>query len=93
MAVIKNGQTIFRRSFGFANIDDSVPVDSKTYFHFASITKTLTAISVMQLVEAKRISLDEPIVTYLPWFKLQGDPAIWRNICASEGLLMSARKF
>ena len=87
MTVIQNGQTVYRRTFGYADREKQRLVDSSTYFHFASITKTLTALSIMQLVNSGAVSLSAPIITYLPWFKMQGDASVWKKI--TVGQLMS----
>jgi len=70
--------------FGYADTLESIPVDEHTLFALASISKTFTAVAVMQLVEAGIIDLDEPVVTYLPEFSqlpdiLYGD-GNYRNI-------------
>ena len=54
--------------FGYADTRAGIPVDEHTLFSLASISKTFTAIAVMQLVEQGIVDLDEPIVTYLPQF-------------------------
>jgi CubicO group peptidase (beta-lactamase class C family) len=58
----------------FGRADDSGrPVTAQTPVLLASTSKTLTAIAVMQQVEAGRLRLDEPVQAYLPWFTLD-DP-------------------
>ena len=52
--------------------DQQVPMQRDTIFDLASVTKTFTTIAVMQQVEAGRISLDEPVATYLPAFAQNG---------------------
>jgi CubicO group peptidase (beta-lactamase class C family) len=49
-------------------------VDPRTLFHFASITKMLTAIAIAQLVERKRIALDDRIVRWVPELRAVHDP-------------------
>jgi CubicO group peptidase (beta-lactamase class C family) len=61
------GEQILAREFhGFADLEAGVPVDEATIFHWASITKTLTGIAVLQLRDRGRLSLDEPVVRWLP---------------------------
>ena len=52
--------------------DQQVPMQRDTIFDLASVTKTFTTIAVMQQVEAGRVSLDEPVATYLPAFAANG---------------------
>ncbi|MCL1805669.1 MAG: serine hydrolase [Clostridiales bacterium] len=60
------------QGFGFA--DEGVLVDENTLFGMGSISKSFTATAVMQLVEAGVIDLDEPVVTYLPDFRVPAEP-------------------
>ena len=61
------------QGFGYANEQAGIYVDEYTLFNLASISKTFTAVSVMQLAEKGLINLDEPIVTYLPQFSTLPD--------------------
>lgn len=63
--VAHQGELIYKKGFGFANMEWKVPNTPNTKFRIASITKPFTAILVMQLVEKKVLKLDEPIGTYL----------------------------
>jgi CubicO group peptidase (beta-lactamase class C family) len=63
------------RGFGVTNVNHPLHVDENTLFQFGSITKTFTATAVMRLVEAGRLSLEEPIRRYLPDFSMR-DPAV-----------------
>src|SRR5690554_1771055 len=51
---------------GLADISEDRPVKRETIFHWASITKTFTAIAVMQLYEEGLLSLEDPLTAYLP---------------------------
>ena len=54
---------------GFQDLDAKRPVDADTIFHWASITKTFTGIAIMQLRDRGLLSLDDPIVKYVPEFR------------------------
>jgi CubicO group peptidase (beta-lactamase class C family) len=54
------------RGFGVANRDYPLPVDADTLFRIGSTTKTITATTVMRLVEQGLLDLDAPVRTYLP---------------------------
>lgn len=58
VAVVKNGGVVFVQTFGLADIENDVPVTRKTVFRFASVSKPITAVAAMQLVESGRLSLD-----------------------------------
>jgi len=63
--VITHGdQVLYVKGYGAAG--DGRPVTPQTQFLIASVTKSLTALAIMQLVEQDNIDLDEPIQTYLP---------------------------
>lgn len=52
--------------YGLADISENRKVDRQTIFHWASITKTFTAIAIMQLRDQGLLSLDDPLTEYLP---------------------------
>src|SRR5277367_3489106 len=52
--------------FGKARIDSQQPVDGETSYNWASITKTMTAIAVLQLRDRGKLSLDDSAVHYVP---------------------------
>jgi CubicO group peptidase (beta-lactamase class C family) len=58
---------------GVTCVENPLPVDENTLFQFGSTGKTYTATAVMRLVEQGKISLDEPVRTYLPEFKLRDE--------------------
>ena len=63
----KNGQVIWRQCYGYANLEDSIPVADTTLFMLASISKTVTATAIMQLWERGVFGLDDDINNYLPF--------------------------
>jgi CubicO group peptidase (beta-lactamase class C family) len=65
---------VHEHAFGFADLAARRPVDADTIFHWASITKTLTSIAIMQLRDRGRLSLDDPIVKYLPELRSVHNP-------------------
>src|SRR5579863_4407129 len=64
--VLDRGKLTESHRVGLADRDLGQPVDANTIFHWASITKTLTAVGVMQLRDRGKLSLDDPIVKYVP---------------------------
>lgn len=62
----QNGKAIGIAHFGLADAATRRPVDADTIFHWASVTKTFTAVAAMQLVDRGLISLDDPVSRYLP---------------------------
>ncbi|MFM1961669.1 MAG: hypothetical protein RLZZ172_514 [Bacteroidota bacterium] len=58
VAVVKKGKLIYNRSFGLKSIEDNQPMTNDCIFRIASISKSFSATSIMQLVEAGKVSLD-----------------------------------
>ncbi len=58
VAVVKKGKLIYNRSFGMKSIEDNQPMTNDCIFRIASISKSFSATSIMQLVEAGKLSLD-----------------------------------
>ncbi len=68
--VIRNGSLEYFHAQGLADVASNTPITADTVFRIASITKTFTAIAVMQLWEQGRIDLDAPANDYLRTYKL-----------------------
>ncbi|WP_194953607.1 serine hydrolase domain-containing protein [Sphingopyxis solisilvae] len=64
--VVRDSRTIAADHLGEQDVDAHVPVDARTIYHWASITKTMTGIAIMQLRDRGLLSLDDPIVKYVP---------------------------
>ena len=64
-AVIKNGQVVWSKGYGLANTEEQRPVTTETAFMLASISKTVTAVAIMQLHERDLFQLDDDINDYL----------------------------
>lgn len=58
-AAVKGGKIIYANSFGLKNIESNTPLANDDIFRIASISKSFSATSIMQLVEARKISLDD----------------------------------
>ncbi|MCX6202759.1 MAG: serine hydrolase [Bacteroidetes bacterium] len=59
VAVVKNNKIIYTHSFGVKNIEEKTPLTDDCIFRIASISKSFSATSIMQLVEAKKLSLED----------------------------------
>jgi CubicO group peptidase (beta-lactamase class C family) len=71
--VVRDGRVVAHHEFGDADRAAHQRVDGQTIFHYGSITKTLTAIAVMQLRDRGRLRLDDRVVTYVPELRLVHD--------------------
>lgn len=71
VSIIQDGELLFQRGYGYANIADSVKVDpEKTLFRIGSISKLFTWIAVLQQVEAGNLDLDRDVNDYLETIKV-----------------------
>lgn len=68
--VVKNGEVVFKKTYGIKDIETKEPVDENTLFSMASTTKALIAISLGILVDQKKISWEDKVIDHLPSFKL-----------------------
>jgi CubicO group peptidase (beta-lactamase class C family) len=64
--VVRDGRTVAADHLGEQDAEAHMPVDAQTIYHWASITKTLTGIGIMQLRDRGLLELDDPIVRYVP---------------------------
>ena len=61
----QSGQTLYEKSFGYANLEHQIPITSRTIFHVASISKQFTVLSVLLLWKDGRLDLDDDIRRYV----------------------------
>lgn len=61
VAVVKNNRIIYTHSFGLKDVETNAPLTDECLFRIASISKSFSATSIMRLVEAKKLSLDDDI--------------------------------
>jgi CubicO group peptidase (beta-lactamase class C family) len=74
IVLVKDGRLIAHHEFGYADLEHGVPTSLQSIYHYGSITKTLTAIAVMQLRDRKKLTLDDRITTYVPELRQVHDP-------------------
>src|SRR5512133_1010957 len=72
LAIVEGDQIVHQRGFGKAR-PGGAPPTGQTPFFIGSLTKSFTALAMMQLVESRKVELDDPVQSYLPWFIL-ADP-------------------
>lgn len=61
VAVVKDSKIIYAHSFGLSNIENNTDLTNENIFRIASISKSFSATSIMQLAEAKKLSLNDDI--------------------------------
>lgn len=78
--VMIDGKTALRKGYGLADVEKGVKVTPDMIFRIASVTKQFTAIAVLQLVQAGKVSLADPITKYVPEFDTQGKTITVENL-------------
>jgi len=66
VAVVKDGEIIFKKGYGTANLEYDIPVTTKTVFQIASVSKQFTAFSIYLLEKQGKISLEDDVRKYIP---------------------------
>lgn len=74
IGVIRDGAVAYTAGYGLADRENGVPVTTETMFRWASISKPVTAIAAMQLVEAGRLDLQGGVREHVPEFPDKGVP-------------------
>src|SRR6202789_3276920 len=72
LLVYRRGQLVHNSQHGFADLERKIPVKDDTIFRIYSMTKPITSIAFMMLVEEGRVALDEPVHKYIPEWKNLG---------------------
>ena len=81
------GKTQYEKYFGYRDQEKKLPMDANTIFGVASVTKSFTALAIMQLAEEGKIDLEAPVSRYVPEFtnKNQEPVKVWHFLCHSGG--------
>jgi CubicO group peptidase (beta-lactamase class C family) len=75
VAIVRKGQAPWLKGYGVRTMGKPDPVDAHTRFGIASNSKAFTGAALAMLVEEKKLGWDEPLIKYLPEFKM-ADPAV-----------------
>ena len=67
--IARNGKVAYLEAFGFQDREKKVPMSTDAIFRIASMSKPLTSVAIMMLVEEGKIQLEDPVSVYLPEFK------------------------
>jgi CubicO group peptidase (beta-lactamase class C family) len=70
LALIQDGKIIYLKGYGTRDANNKTPVTENTLFAIGSATKSFVSLGMMMLVEEGKVQLDDPVIKYLPDFKL-----------------------
>ena len=71
---------------GYQNVENNLQLNDETSFHAFSVTKTFTAVAIMQLAEQGKINLDDPVMMYLPAYSFSVPVTIRNLLCHQSGI-------
>jgi CubicO group peptidase (beta-lactamase class C family) len=77
-AIVHKDEIVFNKAYGFSNLNTGKKLVKDEAFRIASISKTFTAIVILQLVEKGKLRLDDRASDYLDWFTSKADKSIER---------------
>lgn len=80
LAVIKDGEIIYKKGYGTADLEHDVPITPATVFYIGSVSKQFVTMSILLLVEEGKINLDDAVQTYLPDFPTYEKEVTIRNL-------------
>lgn len=78
--ITQRGKVIYKKAFGFANVELEVPMKAQIVFNIASITKQFTAVAILQLMEQGKLSLQDEITKYLLDYSVNGQKITIENL-------------
>ncbi len=85
IGVIRDGRVVYTAGYGMADREAEVPVTDETLFRWASISKPVTAVAAMQLVEAGKLDPSADIRDYVPEFPDKGTVITTEQLLAHLG--------
>lgn len=81
-----DGQPVFVRTLGWANLEHRVPLRRNNVFALASVTKQFTAAAILKLMEEGRLRLDDKVSKYIPELPQAGKITIYQLLVQTSGL-------
>src|SRR5262245_51892125 len=64
-AVTRNGKLVYARGFGYSDVENKKAVEPAALFRIASVSKPITAVGVLKLVDAGKVKLGDPVLKYV----------------------------
>ena len=89
LAIVKDGEVILMKGFGYKNFEKQIPVTPDTQFAIGSASKAFTALSILMSQDQGKLSLDDNPRKFLPYFKIN-DPEINEKITVRDLLSHSS---
>jgi CubicO group peptidase (beta-lactamase class C family) len=90
---VMHGDFRWSRGFGFADVENEVPARADSSYRMASVTKPMTAVGVLKLVDEGKIDLDAEVQTYVPYFPRKAQKITIRQLLAHQGGISHYRDY
>ena len=86
VAMAKNGTILYQQGYGYANLSTCQPVQPAMQFQIGSVTKQFTAAAVLQLENAGKLNIDNPVANYLPSYSFDSRITLRMLLTQTSGL-------
>lgn len=80
LAVSRNGQLIFSKAWGMADVERNVPLSTQSILEAGSVSKQFTAAAILLLEQQGKLSLDDDVEKYIPELPGYGNPIKLRHL-------------
>lgn len=84
---------VWVKGYGYADLENKTPAKAESAYRLASITKPMTALAILQLVEKGKIDLDAEVQTYVPYFPKKQWPVTVRQVLGHLGGISHYKNF
>ena len=84
IAIVYRGEILYKKGFGYSDLEQKVKADENTLYRIGSISKTFTSVAIFQLVEQEKVKLTDSVSKYLPWFKGENKNGNLKDITITE---------
>ncbi len=73
LTLVKEDEVVFSRGYGYRDVERSLPASDNTLFGIGSVTKSFTAVAILQLAEKGKLKLDDPVTSYVEDYRVDSD--------------------
>ena len=80
VGVARNGEFVYKKGYGYANLDWDIPITPSTVFYMGSVSKQFTATAIALLAHEGKLNLDDDIREYLPEMPRRDPPVTIRHV-------------
>ena len=79
------GEVEWVKGYGYADLENRVPATARSSYRLASVTKPMTAVAILQLLEQGKVDLDAPVQSYVAYFPVKAFPVTVRQLLGHLG--------